>query len=176
MENVTEKIRAEATKLLEKGEVDLVIGFREGSIPLTSRPWFARTPEQALELHWDGFCNLNLCNYLTKREERIAVVAKGCDSRSIVGHLKENQIKRDQLVIIGVPCRGMLDKEKLIEKAEGKEVLFRRRKRRTGRTYRERPFHVGRQGGRAPAMLLHLRSSKPGHPRRTDRGSRPGAK
>ena len=55
MENVTEKIRAEATKLLEKGEVDLVIGFREGSIPLTSRPWFARTPGTGRELHWDGF-------------------------------------------------------------------------------------------------------------------------
>ena len=123
MENVTEKIRAEATKLLEKGEVDLVIGFRAGSIPLTSRPWFARTPEQAQELHWDGFCNLNLCNYLTKREERIAIVAKGCDSRSIVGHLKENQIKRDQLTIIGIPCQGMLDKEKLIRMAEGKEIL-----------------------------------------------------
>jgi formate dehydrogenase subunit beta len=122
MEKIAEQIRSEATRLLEKGEVDLVIGFRKGSIPMTSRPWLGRTAEDAKSLHWDGFCNLNLCNYLTKRKGRVAVVAKGCDTRSIVGHIKEHQIQRDQVVILGVPCQGMLDKRKLNDLASGIEI------------------------------------------------------
>jgi formate dehydrogenase (coenzyme F420) beta subunit len=122
MEKIAEQIRSEATRLLETGAVDVVIGFRKGSIPMGSRPWLARTPKEAEELHWDGFCNLNLCNYITKRKGRIAVVAKGCDARSIVGHVKEHQIQRDQLHIIGVPCQGMLDKRKLNRRTGGVEI------------------------------------------------------
>ena len=123
MEKIAEQIRSEAIRLLEKGDVELVIGFRRGSIPLTSRPWLARSPKEAKELHWDGFCNLNLCNYITKRKGRLGVVAKGCDARSIVGHVNEHQIQRDRLVIIGVPCQGMLDKRWLMQRAGGAEIL-----------------------------------------------------
>ncbi|WP_459925724.1 4Fe-4S ferredoxin [Desulfatiferula olefinivorans] len=62
------------------------------------------------DLVWDANCRINLCNYLTNRKEKLAIVAKGCDSRNIVTHIIENKIKRDQLVIIGVPCKGMNDK------------------------------------------------------------------
>jgi ferredoxin len=123
MEKIVEQIRAEAMRLLEKGEVELVVGFRKGSIPMNSRPWLARTAEAAKELHWDGFCNLNLVNYLTKRKGRVAVVAKGCDARSLVGHLKEHQIERDQVVVLGIPCQGMLDKRKLLARAGRAEIL-----------------------------------------------------
>ncbi len=51
----------------------------------------------------------------------LAIVAKGCDSRNIVVHLQEGQIKREQLVIIGAPCQGMLDRQKVWAKLEGKE-------------------------------------------------------
>ncbi len=44
MEKIAEQIRSEASRLLEKGEVELVVGFRKGSIPMVSRPWLARTP------------------------------------------------------------------------------------------------------------------------------------
>jgi len=40
-----------------------------------------------------------------------------CDSRNIVNHLVENKIKREQLVIIGAPCKGMVDKKAV---AQGK--------------------------------------------------------
>lgn len=123
MERIVERIRSEASRLLETGEVELVVGFRKGSIPMVSRPWLARTPQEAKELHWDGFCNLNLANYLTKRQGKVAVVAKGCDSRSLVLHLQEHQILREQIVILGVPCQGMLDRRRLQKAAGGKEIL-----------------------------------------------------
>ncbi|OQW98299.1 MAG: 4Fe-4S ferredoxin [Desulfobacteraceae bacterium A6] len=64
-------------------------------------------------LVWDSNCGINLANYLTDRKEKIGIVAKGCDSRNIVTHIIENKIKREKLVIIGVPCKGMLDKRKV---------------------------------------------------------------
>lgn len=123
MDTTADRIRSEIKQLLEGGEVDLAIGFCKGSIPMTSRPFFVRSATDVEALHWDGFCNLNLCNYLTRRKDRMAVVAKGCDARSIVEHLQEHQIQRDQVRIIGVPCQGMLDKRKLIQLADGKEIL-----------------------------------------------------
>ena len=61
-------------------------------------------------LIWDGFCEIDLASYLPKRKEKAAIVAKGCDSRAIVELIKENQIARDQVFIIGVPCEGMIDR------------------------------------------------------------------
>ncbi len=40
-------------------------------------------------------------------------MAKGCDARNLVTHIVENQIARDQVYIIGVPCNGMVDKRKI---------------------------------------------------------------
>jgi ferredoxin len=122
MSGYTEKIRESAKKLLADGTVDSVIGFREGSIPLISEPCLVKKPEDVDQLVWNSFCGVNLANYLTKRTDKIAVVAKGCDSRNIVTHIIENQIKREQLVILGAPCTGMADRRK-IAAAAGGEIL-----------------------------------------------------
>ena len=53
----------------------------------------------------------------------MAVVAKGCDSRNIVVHLQEGQVQREQLVILGAPCTGMLDRRKVWERLDGQEPL-----------------------------------------------------
>ncbi|MBU1486620.1 Coenzyme F420 hydrogenase/dehydrogenase, beta subunit C-terminal domain [bacterium] len=118
----TEKIKKIAGRLLAEKRVDAVIGFRPGTVSLISAPTVARTEEEAAGLHWDRFCGVNLANYLPKREDKIAIVAKGCDSRSIVGLVAENQIKRENLYIIGIPCTGMIDRAKVISLAESPEV------------------------------------------------------
>jgi formate dehydrogenase (coenzyme F420) beta subunit len=66
---------------------------------------------------------VNLCNYLTKRTDRIGIVANGCTSRNIVTHIIENQIKREQLYIIGVPCTGMIDQRAIKRAVKDKEIL-----------------------------------------------------
>jgi len=99
--------------------VELVIGFRRGTIPMMNEPHFAKTPDEVEKLIWDSHCGINLANYLTDRKEKIAVVAKGCDTRNIVTHIIENKIKREQLVIIGVPCQGMVDKRKIAAMFDG---------------------------------------------------------
>lgn len=116
-------IQNTAKKLLEEKKVDIVLGFADGSLPLRSTPIFVRKPEDAEKLTWNYSCETNLANYLRNKEERIAVIVKGCDSRSIVALIKENQINRDNLYIIGVPCSGMVDRKKVIGILGGKELL-----------------------------------------------------
>ncbi len=122
MKEYIPKIQEIARKLLEEGTVDVVLGFRKGTVPMMNEPFLAKSVADVDELYWDSNCGINLANYLHKRQEKIAVVAKGCDTRNIVTHIIENQIKREQLYIIGVPCKGMIDKRQISAMFEGKEI------------------------------------------------------
>jgi coenzyme F420-reducing hydrogenase beta subunit len=132
--NNIKQIQDLAKKLLSEKKVDVVIGYEQGSLPLRSTPCFITKPEDASRLIWDATCSNNLSVYLPalfravrrsrNQEEklRVGVVAKGCDSRSLVGHIKEKQVQREELYIIGVPCSGTVDLKKVNEAVGGKEV------------------------------------------------------
>jgi ferredoxin len=113
MQNYTDKIREIAGRILKDGTVEMVIGFRKGTVPMMCEPHFAKTAAEVGKLVWNSNCGINLANYLTNRTEKIGIVAKGCDSRNIVTHIIENKIKREQLHVIGVPCEGMIDKHRI---------------------------------------------------------------
>jgi formate dehydrogenase subunit beta len=117
----TAKIKEISERVLKEEKVEMVIGFRKGTVPMMNEPCFVKTPEDVKELVWDSNCGINLANYLTDRKEKIGIIAKGCDSRNIVTHIIENKIKREQLFIIGVPCKGMIDKNKITSMFE-KEI------------------------------------------------------
>jgi len=120
-----DKIKEISRRLLKEAKVDMVIGFRKGTIPMMNEPCFVKTVEDVDYLVWDSNCGINLANYLTNRKEKIGIVAKGCDSRNIVTHIIENKIKREQVVIIGVPCKGMIDRHNIeaMAEAEIKEAI-----------------------------------------------------
>ena len=113
MQQPTDEIRAVARKLLREKKVEVVIGFERGSMPLRRRPCFVRKEQDADRLVWDGWCENTLATYLPKRKEKAAIVAKGCDSRAVVELIKEKQVLRDQIIVIGVPCRGMIDRARV---------------------------------------------------------------
>jgi ferredoxin len=113
MQDYTDKIRTIAARLLKACAVDMVIGFQKGTLPMMNEPCFIKPGEDTERLVWDSNCGINLANYLTNRKEKIAIFAKGCDSRNIVTHILENKIEREQLHIVGVPCMGMIDKHKI---------------------------------------------------------------
>ena len=123
MESLKEKLMQIALKLLVEDLVDAVLGFQRGTIPMMSQPILIREPKHADRLHWNSFCATNLANYLPQRRDRVAVVAKGCDSRNIVLLTLENQIKREQLYVIGVPCQGMVDRHRVLARLNGREPL-----------------------------------------------------
>jgi len=109
---VMEALRQRARALLESGAVKMVLGFKKGSSGRSS-PAFIFKPEDCDRLIIDDTCSQNLANYLLKIKNRVkvAVVARGCDSRSIVVLLQEKQIKREDVYILGVGCEGVKEKD-----------------------------------------------------------------
>jgi ferredoxin len=103
-----------ARQLLADGTVKVVIGYEEG--PLGPRPAFVTSQADADRLIFDHRCVHNLATYLNPRRSHIArlgkaaVVAKGCDGRAIAGLLREAQLTREQIVVIGVRCGGVVSR------------------------------------------------------------------
>jgi len=114
----TDKIRERARELLQAEQVACVIGYKRGTEAYRSTPAFVTKAEDCGELIFDCTCTQNLANYLRKREGKTAVVVKGCDARAVAVLCNENQLKREDLHIIGVPCAGLVDTDKLAA-AEG---------------------------------------------------------
>ncbi|MCL2165707.1 MAG: hypothetical protein FWH49_00200 [Clostridiales bacterium] len=104
-----EKIKQICRELLEKGEVDAIIGYTAGEIEGSRIPYIFSKPEEADKLEWDERCTPNLCTYLHGRTDKVGIVAKPCDTRGIVNYLVENQLEKDKVYIIGVDCAGMKD-------------------------------------------------------------------
>lgn len=116
-------MRQAARRLLEENTVNLVIGYAWGTLPLRTAPFFARTPAEADRLVYNSLCENNLVKYLLRySKEKLGLVVKGCDARSLVVLLRENQVQRDRVHIIGVPCTGVIDRRKVMELVDGQEV------------------------------------------------------
>jgi ferredoxin len=112
---VIEALRKKAKELLQSGELDVVIGYAEGSDPSRTTPLFVRKPEEVEKLVFDGRCINSLPLFLNKRHEfdrkgwqRTGIVAKGCDIRAITQLIAENQLQRQQVYIFGMPCDGVV--------------------------------------------------------------------
>jgi len=101
-------------KLLEDKTVDRVFGYQEGGEMGLSLPYIISAPEDAEELVWNNRCVPTLNGYLIEDKEdkiKTAIVSKPCDARAIVSLIKENQIKREDVYIIGLKCDGMTDND-----------------------------------------------------------------
>jgi len=120
---IENSIREIAKQLLCEKKVESIIGYEQGRIPLRSTPCFVDRVEDVQRLVWNATCDINLAKYLTGRKGKTAIIAKGCDARSIAVLLNEKQIAREKVFIIGVPCTGIVDRKKVEEKLEGKEIF-----------------------------------------------------
>jgi formate dehydrogenase subunit beta len=108
-----QKLRREAAALLEQGKVDLIIGFTDGSLKFTTSPLITSDKDDVSRLVINPFIANNLSVFLTGVKGRVGIVAKGCDSRSIVSLIKDNKLAREDVFIIGVPCSGIIDLAKV---------------------------------------------------------------
>jgi ferredoxin len=110
-----------ARTLLADGEVQLVIGWENGR--RGARPAFIAEPEETGRLIFDSRCVHNLATYLNPRRPqvtelgKVALVVKGCDVKAVAGLLREAQLTRDRLVIIGIRCGGVLEEPDLPQAA-----------------------------------------------------------
>jgi ferredoxin len=140
VENIENKLRESAKRLFEEKKVDVIVGYEQGTLPFTATPCFITVKEEADRLVWNTFCVQNLAKYVTdilslhkasqkrvKPEDRkkkvIGVVARGCTTRSIVMHLQEKQYERDEVVVIGIPCTGYVDRKKLASLVGDQDII-----------------------------------------------------
>lgn len=115
---MNEELINRAKELLESKEISLLIGFEEKMG--RTQPCFIKSENETSRLIFSEQCHNNLAVYLPRIKERVGIVAKPCDVKSIIGLIAENQVKRENIVIIGMVCKGI--KQRLVgrgQKAEG---------------------------------------------------------
>jgi ferredoxin len=115
-----QKLRNEARALLEQGRVNFIIGHEAGSLKFTTTPLITADPADTGRLVVSPFMRNNLSVFLTETAGKVGIVARGCDSRSIVSLIQDKQVARENVFIIGVPCTGLIDLDK-IEKLIGRD-------------------------------------------------------
>jgi len=120
MKDMEQKLHNETKALLEQGSVDYIIGFEPGSLKFTTTPLITKDKNEVDRLIINSFIVNNLANFLTELKGRLGIVAKGCDSRSIVSLIQDNKVARENVVILGVPCAGIIDLSK-VERLTGKD-------------------------------------------------------
>ncbi len=120
MSETEQKLRIEARALLEQGRVDYIIGYETGSLKFTTTPLITTNKDDVDRLVINPFIVNNLSVFLRETSGKAGIVAKGCDSRSIVSLIQDQQLARENIVIIGVPCSGVVDLKK-VERLTGKD-------------------------------------------------------
>lgn len=110
MNEIERNLRDTAKELLEKKDVDLIIGYEKGTEDFWMRPSFVESEDDIERLTFNPFCNINLAKYILEyKDKKVGMVLKGCDVKSIVLLIQEKQIKREDVKILGVPCPGVFD-------------------------------------------------------------------
>ena len=106
-----EQLRHLCRRLLEEGQVQVVIGYGQSKPDGPAYPVFITRPDDVEQLVWNDRCFANLTTYLTRKEIRAlgkpAIIVKGCDERALVVLEKESQIDRSEVVVIGAACQGV---------------------------------------------------------------------
>ncbi len=106
---IEKRLKEEARKLLESGQVAVVLAYGKGYDEKHPMPFAATQASDVDEIVFNEYCTPNMARYLTKYPAgtKMAVAVKGCDSRAVVVLLQEGKVKREDLVILGIPVTGM---------------------------------------------------------------------
>ena len=106
-----------ATELLNNGTVNRVLGWKTGEFFYDLTPAvFTSAAEVEISFVFNSFSGANLSKYLiaeSRKEGKIAVFLKPCDSYSFTQLLKEHRILRENVYVVGVQCDGMCDIDKV---------------------------------------------------------------
>ncbi len=129
-----DELKQIARDMLSQDKVKYFLGFARGSDAFSAQQLLATKPDDIDRLIWDPSCNSNMVTYLIdewkrvlKRGEKpdprpIGIMVKGCDSRSLALLIQEHILTMDQVQIIGLPCKGVVDSGKIREALSAKEL------------------------------------------------------
>jgi len=114
---IQEKLQNIARELIQNATVGCFIGYEKGYDVFHVSPCFVKREDDVSNLIWNPLCTINLARYLPEAVStygKVGLLTKGCDARAIVELLKQNQIERQQVVSVGVPCLGQIDIRKIV--------------------------------------------------------------
>jgi formate dehydrogenase subunit beta len=120
-----EKLREKVKEILARNDVKYVIGYEKGTYGFRVSPSFAFTQEDADKFIFSPLCANNLAVYPMLEEKlplrrdekedirKIGIVVKGCDSKAVLQIIQEKGMKRESVLLIGIPCTGVIDPRKI---------------------------------------------------------------
>ena len=106
---IEERLKKEAKMLLESGEVTVVLAYGKGYDEKHPMPYAAKNVADVEGIVFNEYCNHNMARYLVRYPQgtKIAIAVKAADSRAVVQLIQEEKVKRDDLVLLGIPVQGM---------------------------------------------------------------------
>ncbi|MDR1014433.1 MAG: 4Fe-4S binding protein [Coriobacteriales bacterium] len=133
MTALEDKLRERAGALLESGEVGEVIAWGAGRFSNQTTPLFVRDAARAGAIVANEHCVNTLATYVSAERDalvaavseraasgadgagaapahKVAVCVRGCDSRGINRMIADKQVRRDEVYLLGIPCRGVKDR------------------------------------------------------------------
>lgn len=117
-------------EVISRDDVRSIIGYSNG------RACWINSANDIENAGFDPLCEQNLVSYIKldekpalkkgekPNERKIGIVVKGCDSRSLVQLISEKIVPRDKLVIIAIPCDGVVSRKKLKNKFDTDKVTL----------------------------------------------------
>ncbi len=114
MQKITSELLVEkALKLLKDGTVTRVLGWKKGEFSYDLTPSvFETSDELKSDFTYSAFSGANFSKYLvkeTKKDGKVLVFLKPCDSYSFNQLLTEYRFDREKVYAVGIPCEGMAD-------------------------------------------------------------------
>jgi len=132
-QDIENKMKEMARNLLKEKKVDVIIGYTKGTLPTNSQPIIIDKEEDVDKLIWNNFCYVNLAKYLVPRVPKlvdpekgnlkVGVISKGCVGRALIHLAAENKINLDEIKIIGIPCNGVINRQRIEKEIGQKEIL-----------------------------------------------------
>ncbi|MCG3138858.1 MAG: hypothetical protein HJJLKODD_02727 [Phycisphaerae bacterium] len=105
-----EQLQQMARELLERQQVQVIIGYEAGSEANRRRAVFVRRAEDVSRLIFDDACRQNLATYLLKPEVlvlgKIGMVVRRNTLRSLMQYAVENQLADERVIAIGIGEEG----------------------------------------------------------------------
>ncbi len=118
MQKITrDELLKKASELLQNGTVNRVLGWKTGEFDYDVTPFvFGDIESLEKDFVYNDFCGANFSKYLvaeTKKEGKVLVFLKPCDTYSFNQLLTEHRFNRENVYAVGIPCEGMADVDKV---------------------------------------------------------------
>jgi len=113
-QNILPAMVEKAKALMASDKVTQILTWQTGAFPGHPMPGFITKATDLATMVYNLNCTANLSKYLieaTRKPGKILTFLRPCDASSFAQLVKENQIKREQVYVIGIHCEGCATNE-----------------------------------------------------------------